>query len=60
MIVADNTLNYDLAYAALVKQLRPREDKTGRRARYFGYILNLAAQAFIYGKDNKAFVAEVE
>ena len=60
MLIADNATNCDSACAALVQQLRPEEDKAGRRVRCFGYILNLAAQAFIYGKENKAFVSEVE
>ena len=43
VMVADNATNCDSACAALVQQLRPEEDKAGRRVRCFGYILNLAA-----------------
>ena len=60
VMVADNATNCDSACAALVQQLRPEEDKAGRRVRCFGHILNLAAQAFIYSKENEAFVSEVE
>ena len=59
-MVANHATSCDSACAVLIQQLRPREDKAGRRVRCFGHILNLAAQAFIYGKENEAFVSEVE
>jgi hypothetical protein len=48
--VADNADNNDTCVAALVRSLQPGEETTARRSRYFAHMVNLAAEAFIYGK----------
>ena len=46
--ISNNASANDSCCAALVRDLRLGEPITGRRARYFGHIVNLAAKAFIY------------
>ena len=58
--VADNASNCSTACKALVKRFRPSESENSRRSRCLGHIINLAAQAFIFGEDCEAFIAEVE
>ena len=58
--VADNALNYSTACKVLVKRFRLSKSENSRRSRCLGHIINLAAQAFIFGEDYKAFIAEVE
>ena len=58
--VADNVDNNDTYVAILVERLRPGEETTTRRSRYFAHIVNLAAKAFIYSKKYKGFIVEAE
>jgi hypothetical protein len=60
VFIADNASNCDTACESLVKRLRPNEDENSRRSRCLGHIINLAAQAFIYGKKNETFIVEAE
>lgn len=60
--VCDNALNNDTCLKALFDRLDPfMEDKyiAARRLRCFGHILNLTAQAFLFGSDG-AFELEVD
>lgn len=55
--VADNASNCDRACKELVYRLHEgKEDEGSRRSRCLGHIINLAAQAFIYGEKNEAFI----
>ena len=58
--VADNAKNNDIACRALIKLFHEGEKESSRRSRCLGHIINLAAQAFIYGRDNEAFIAEID
>ena len=58
--VADNADNCNTCCRALVRQLRPGEPTKGRRSRCLGHMVNLAAKAFIYGKQFESFIAEAE
>ena len=58
--MADNADNCNTCYKSLVRSLRPDEPETSRRGRCFGYIVNLAVKAFIYGKDAKGFITKAE
>ena len=60
VFIADNVGNYNIIIRALVKRYFSNESKGARRGRCLGYIINLAAQAFIYSKKNKAFVNKVK
>jgi hypothetical protein len=56
VFVADNAEVNDVAIKEILQQLRPDiKDPRTRRGRCLGHILNLAAQAFIFGKDVAAF-----
>lgn len=56
VFVADNADVNDVAVREILQRLRPDiEDFRARRGRCLGHILNLAAQAFIFGKDVAAF-----
>lgn len=56
VFVADNATNYDMACKLLVQRFFPEEEEGSRRSWCLSYIINLAALAFIYGKDNEAFI----
>jgi hypothetical protein len=58
--VADNASNCNAACRELVLRFHPNEEEGSRRSRCLGHIINLAAQAFIYGKDGEAFVNAAE
>ena len=58
--VADNASNCDTCCRELVKRFHSNEEEGSRRSRCLGHIINLAAQAFIYGKENEAFVSAIE
>jgi hypothetical protein len=58
--VADNASNCNSACNSLVRRLHEGEEDGSRRSRCLGHIINLAAQAFIYGKDNEAFINQAE
>src|SRR5436305_9466226 len=57
--VGDNNRRIDTAIRAILAQLRPDlKDPDSRRVRYLGHIINLAAKAFLFGKDANAFEEE--
>ena len=58
--VADNATNNDVACRVLIRVFHEGEEKSSRRSRCLGHIINLAAQAFIYGRDNEAFITEID
>jgi hypothetical protein len=58
--VADNATNNDVACRALIRVFHKEEKESSRRSRCLSHIINLAAQAFIYGRDNEAFIAKVD
>jgi hypothetical protein len=58
--IADNASNCNTACKELVLRFHPNEEEGSRRSRCLGHILNLAAQAFIYGKADEAFVNAAE
>jgi hypothetical protein len=53
--VLDNAENNDVAVKTILKQLRPDTDPKQRRIRCAGHVINLVAQAFLGGTDEKAF-----
>lgn len=56
VFVADNAGSNDVAVAEILKALRPDVvDASSRRGRCLAHIINLAAQAFIFGHDVDAF-----
>jgi hypothetical protein len=60
VFVADNADSNDTAIQAILTSLRPDLHVDNRRARCVGHIINLAAKAFLFGKDVDAFEASVE
>lgn len=58
--VSDNATNNDVACRVLIRVFHEGERESSRRSRCLGHIINLAAQAFIYGRDNEAFIVKVE
>jgi hypothetical protein len=60
--VADNASNIDAAVRHIFSTLRPDEiddNPSARRSRCLGHIVNLAAQAFLFGKDCAAFADDI-
>lgn len=57
--VLDNATSNDTCVEAILREIRPDLMRKERRLRCIGHIINLAAQAFLYGKDEEAFTAEV-
>jgi hypothetical protein len=58
VFVADNADSNDRAIAAILQhfgQLPANGDISSRRSRCLGHIVNLAAKAFLFGKDTQAF-----
>jgi hypothetical protein len=54
--IADNASNNDTCWRAICRKLRPDiKEPDSRRVRCLGHILNLAAKAFLFGKDADAF-----
>jgi hypothetical protein len=54
--MADNAITNDTAIRVILTYfLLKLEDPDSRRVRYFSYIINLAAKAFLFGKDADAF-----
>ena len=43
-----------------MRRFRPNESETRRRSRCCGYIINLAAKAFLFGNDYNAFINDIE
>ena len=60
VFISDNATNYDSAYRALARRFRLNESENLRRSRCLSHIINLAAQAFIYGREDEAFIIEAE
>jgi hypothetical protein len=61
--VADNASNNDTAIEEVLTKLNPnctKEEVLSRRSRCLGHIINLAAKAFIFGKDIEGFEAVEE
>jgi hypothetical protein len=59
--VADNAESNDTAIKAIMKEINPQiTDITPYRSRCLGYIINLAAKAFLFGKDFEAFESITE
>lgn len=57
--VSDHTTSNDTCVEAILTEIRPDLTRRERRLRCVGHIINLAAQAFLYGKEEEAFSAEV-
>lgn len=59
--VLDNAESNDVCIEAIIRDLRsnPSISKRHRRLRCMGHIINLAAQALLYGEDPEAFEADV-
>ena len=56
--VTDNASNNDTAIDLLLRQISPSltaQQRAHRRLRCWGHILNLAAKAFLFGKDPEGF-----
>ena len=57
--IGDNASPNDTAIRAILDKIRPDiKDPDSRRVRCVGHIINLAAKAFLFGKDADAFVEE--
>jgi hypothetical protein len=57
--IGDNTSVNDTAIRVILGQLRPDiKEPDSRRVRCLGHIINLAAKAFLFGKDADAFEEE--
>jgi hypothetical protein len=57
---ADNAGNNDTCVRAVLRIIAPSASATQRRLRCYGHIINLAAKAFLFGKDPDAFEVEVD
>ena len=53
--IGDNADSNDTAWAAALAVLHPNRDPVASRSRCLGHIINLAAKAFIFGKNVEAF-----
>lgn len=53
--VCDNASSNDTAILGILKSYGLAKEKDRRRLRCLGHIVNLAAQAFLFGKDTEAF-----
>lgn len=61
VFIADNAESNDVAIPSVLRQLRPDlKDFDSRRSRCIRHVINLAAKAFIFGQDVKAFEADGE
>jgi hypothetical protein len=58
--VLDNALSNDTCVQEILKQLWPELDLQKRRLCCFGYIVNLAAKAFLFGEEAEAFELEID
>src|SRR5438876_11655432 len=60
--VTDNADNNDIYINAVLRTLMPdlfAKERSRRRLRCWGHILNLAANALLYGDDPESFEAEI-
>jgi hypothetical protein len=54
--ITDNDSRNDTCIWAILRKLRPNiKDSDNRRVRYLRHIINLAAKAFLFGKNADAF-----
>ena len=60
VFVADNADLNDAAIRSILHELRPELSIDDRRSRCLGHTINLAAKAFIFGKETDAFKALVD
>jgi hypothetical protein len=60
VFVGDNADSNDTAWKATLSVLHPDRDPMTSRSRCLGHIINLAAKAFIFGKNVAAFEAVVD
>ena len=61
--VTDNAANNDTAIDAVVAYYFPHmtpKQRVGRRLRCLGHVINLAAKAFLYGKEFDAFEKDID
>ena len=58
--ISDNADSNDTAWKAVLSVLHPDRDPKASRSHCLGYIINLAAKAFIFGKNVAAFEAVVD
>jgi hypothetical protein len=58
--IGDNAESNDTAWKAVLSVLHPDRDSKASRSRCLGHIINLAAKAFIFGKNVAAFEAVVD
>lgn len=56
--VLDNITSNDTCVDQILRELRPDLNKKERRLQCVGHIINLAAQAFLFGKDVETFQVE--
>jgi hypothetical protein len=58
--IGDNASPNDTYWRVICRKLRPDiKEPDSRRVRYLGHILNLAAKAFLFGKDADAFEEDI-
>jgi hypothetical protein len=60
VFVADNAESNDVAWRVTLARLYPQRDPVTSRSRCLGHIINLAAKAFLLGKDTEVFKAIVD
>ena len=60
VFIGDNVDVNDVAWKEVLRQLHPGRDPKASRSRCLGYIINLAAKAFLLGKNTEAFEATVD
>jgi hypothetical protein len=59
--IADNDSRNDICIRAILRKHRPDiKDPDSRRVRCLGYIINLAAKAFLFGKNADAFKDSID
>jgi hypothetical protein len=60
VFVGDNAESNDTTWKETLEVLHPGRDSKASRSRCLGHIINLAAKAFIFGKNVEAFEAVVD
>ena len=62
VFIADNVGNVDVAVNVIVHRFLPKEkdEVSPRRSRCLGYIINLAAKAFLLKNDCEAFIEDID
>ena len=60
VFIGDNVDSNDTAWRETLYQLHPGRDPQASRSRCLGHIINLAAKAFLFGKNIEAFEATVD